>query len=451
MSSLSINELYEELVELVSNLLARGDEADLREELAERFPSEIALVMESLPVPSRSRLWAVLAPDVQAEVLLHLRDIARTSLIEKLSADDLLATGQNMDVDAFAEVVDDLPSDVTEALIAALNDQDRRRLDTRLSYAEGAAGRLMHTDLRTVRPDITVEGALRYLRRYGLTSHTDSMMVVDRDNKYLGKLFFTALVTANPDRTVEEIMDSTANAIPPETPERDVAIMFAQHDLVSLPVVDAENQLLGRIGVADVVDIIRQEADHTLMNMAGLKEEEDLFAPIMPSARRRAFWLGINLLTAFLAAWVIGLFEDTLAKVVALAVLMPIVASMGGIGGSQTLTLTIRGLALGQIGSANRRWLAFKELAIGFLNGVLWALVVAVVAVLWFADIRIGLVIAAAVIINMIAAALSGLFVPLLLDRLGIDPALSGAVVLTTVTDVVGFMSFLGLGTVFLL
>ena len=229
------------------------------------------------------------------------------------------------------------------------------------------------------------------------------------------------------------------------------AILFDRRDLVSVAVVDSEKNLVGRITVSDVVDIIRQEADHTLMNMAGLQEEEDLFAPIWPSAQRRAFWLGINLLTAFLAAWVIGLFEATLDKVVALAVLMPIVASMGGIGGSQTLTLAIRGLALGQIGSANSRWLILKELAIGFLNGLLWAVVVAVVAVLWFTDYRIGAIIAAALVINMLVAALSGLLIPLILNHYGIDPALSGAVVLTTVTDVVGFMTFLGLGTLFLL
>ncbi len=451
MSSLPIAELYEELVELVSDLLAKGDDEGLRQELSQRYPAEIAMVMESLPAHNRPRIWAVLAPDVQAEVLLHLGDIARVSLIEELPPEALVTTGQTMDVDALVEVVDELPADVSETIVAALDEQDKQRLNTHLSYAEGTAGRLMHTDLRTVRPDITVDAALRYLRRFGLTSQTDSMMVVDRDDKYIGKLYFTTLVTAQPDQTVEEIMDTTATAIPAEMPERDVAIMFDQRELVSVPVVDSDSRLVGRIGVSDVVNIIHQEADHALMHMAGLEEEEDLFAPILPSARRRAFWLGINLITAFLAAWVIGLFEATLDKVVALAVLMPIVASMGGIGGSQTLTLTIRGLALGQIGSANSRWLAFKELAIGFLNGLLWAIVVAVVAVLWFSDLRIGAIIAAAVIINMIAAALSGLFIPLILDRFGIDPALSGAVVLTTVTDVVGFMSFLGLGTIFLL
>ena len=451
MSTLPIADLYEELIDQVSELLSQGDETGLRHELDQHFPAEIALVMEALPPSERARLWAVLVPEKQAQVLLHLRDIARESLIEELPPEVLVTTAQNLDVDELIEVVHELPEDVSETLIGALDTQDRRRLETHLTYEEGTAGRLMRTDLRTVRPDITVDTALRYLRRYGLTTQTDSVMVVDRDNKYQGKLYFTALVTALPERTIGDIMDTTDEPIPAEMSERDVAILFDRRELVSIAVVDSEKNLVGRITVSDVVGVIRQEADHTLMNMAGLEEEEDLFAPILPSAKRRAFWLGINLLTAFLAAWVIGLFEATLDKVVALAVLMPIVASMGGIGGSQTLTLTIRGLALGQIGTANSRWLILKELAIGFLNGLLWAVVVAVVAVLWFSDYRIGAIIAAALILNMLIAALSGLLIPLILNRFGIDPALSGAVVLTTVTDVVGFMTFLGLGTLFLL
>lgn len=451
MSVLEIASLYEELVDLVSDLLATGDVTRLRHELDQHFPAEIALVMEALPQPERAQLWAVLAPESQAQVLLHLRDIARESLIDELPADALVTTGQNLDVDELIDVVHEFPENVSETLIGALDAQDRQRLETRLAYGEGTAGRLMRTDLRTVRPDVTVDTALRYLRRYGLTTQTDSVMVVDRDNKYQGKLFFTRLVAASPDQLVSEIMETAEQPIPAEVSERDVALLFDRRDLVSLAVVDNENNLVGRITVSDIVGVIRQEADHALLTMAGLEQEEDLFAPILPSTRRRALWLGINLLTAFLASWVIGFFEATLDKVVALAVLMPIVASMGGISGSQTLTLMIRGLALGQIGTANSRWLIMKELAIGFLNGLLWAVVVSVVAGLWFSDYRIAAIIAVALLINMQVAALAGLFIPLILNRFGIDPALSGAVVLTTVTDVVGFMTFLGLGTLFLL
>jgi magnesium transporter len=451
LSALQIAALYEELVDLVSELLATGDEARLRHELDQHFPAEIALVMEALPPPERAQLWAVLSPETQARVLLHLRDIARESLIDEMSDDALVTAGQNMDVDELIEVVHEFPGEVSETLIGALDAQDRQRLETLLAYDEGTAGRLMRTDLRTVRPDVTVDTALRYLRRYGLTTQTDSVMVVDRDNKYQGKLYFAKLVAALPDRLVSEIMETAEEPIPAEMTERDVVLFFDRRDLVSLAVVDSENCLVGRITVSDIVGVIRQEADHALMTMAGLEQEEDLFAPIFPSTRRRALWLGINLLTAFLASWVIGFFEAALDKVVALAVLMPIVASMGGVSGSQTLTLMIRGLALGQIGTANSRWLIIKELAIGFLNGLLWAVVVAVVAAFWFSDYRIAAIIAVALLINMLVAALAGLFIPLILNRFGIDPALSGAVVLTTVTDVVGFMTFLGLGTLFLL
>jgi magnesium transporter len=275
--------------------------------------------------------------------------------------------------------------------------------------------------------------------------------VVDRDGIYIGKLLISSLLINQPELSVAEVMAEEADYVPVDMPETEVAHLFDRRDLVSVAVVDTEGRLIGRITIDDVVDVIRAEAEHQLMNMAGLDEEEDLFAPVLPSARRRALWLGINLGTAFLASWVIGLFEATLAQLVALAVLMPIVASMGGIAGSQTLTLVIRGLAMGRVSVANRLWLARKELAIAFLNGMLWALVVGAIAYAWFGDPGIGLVLSAAMVVNLLVAAFSGIAIPLVMDHLNIDPALAGAVVLTTVTDVVGFMSFLGLATVFLL
>ena len=451
MSVQQLATLYEDLVDSISELLEKGDIQGLQRKLENHYPAEIALAMESLRHGERARLWSMLTAQMQGQVLHHLRDIARASLIEGLEPQDLVTTGESMDVDDLAEVVSDFPESVSQALITSLDEAKRRHLETRLSYAEDTAGRFMHTTPRTVRPEVTLDTALRYLRMYGLNTQTDSLMVVDRERKYLGKLYFTALLTGKPKQRVAEVMDTQADPIPANMPIKDVVNLFDQRDLVSVAVVDEYNTLLGRISVPDIVELIREEADHTLMNMAGLEEEEDLFAPVLPSTRRRAVWLGINLGTAFLASWVIGLFEATLDQIVALAVLMPIVASMGGIGGSQTLTLTIRGLALGQIGAANSRWLVLKEIAIGILNGLMWAVVVAVIAILWFGDYRIGGVIAAALLINMIAAAVAGIVIPLILDRLGIDPALSGAVVLTTVTDVVGFMGFLGLGTLILL
>jgi magnesium transporter len=308
----------------------------------------------------------------------------------------------------------------------------------------------MNTDTVTIRPDITAETVLRYLRRHKeIPETTDSLFVVSRKGSYIGVLPLTRLLTTDPDVLVREIMNTDVNAITASTPDEEVARLFEQLDLISAPVTDETGKLLGRITIDDVVDVIREDADHSLMSMAGLDEDEDTFAPIMKTTRRRAVWLGINLITAFIASAVIGLFEDTIDKVVALAVLMPIVASMGGIAGSQTLTLVIRGQALGHLERSNIRWLFNRELVVGMLNGTLWALVVAVVAVLWFQDMTVGVVIALAIVINLVAGAMAGTLLPMILKSVGIDPALAGSVLLTTITDVVGFFAFLGLATLF--
>ncbi|MGB5298179.1 MAG: magnesium transporter [Thiogranum sp.] len=293
---------------------------------------------------------------------------------------------------------------------------------------------------------------MRYLRLRGeIPELTDNLMVVDRFDHYQGLLSLATLLTSDPDASVAEVMDRAVDGILASTTDDAVARLFEDRDLISAPVVDEAGKLLGRITIDDVVDVIREEADHSLMSMAGLDEENDIFAPAMLSARRRAVWLGINLATAFLASWVIGLYEATLEKVVALAVLMPIVASMGGIAGSQTLTIMIRGLALGQVGPTNARTLMIKEILVSIMNSIIWSMVVAIVATAWFQNTDIGLIIAAALMINLVCAALAGFSIPLALKHLGIDPALAGGVLLTTVTDVVGFMAFLGLGTWYLL
>jgi magnesium transporter len=307
----------------------------------------------------------------------------------------------------------------------------------------------MNTDVITVRPEITFEVVQRYLRRRGeIPRTTDNLAVVNRKNQFIGLLPLTKVLISDPGTTVREAMITDTESITATLPAHQVAKIFERHDLVTAPVVDEDGMLVGRITIDDVVDVIREEADHSLMSMAGLDEDEDTFGSVWQTARRRALWLGINLLTALAASAVIGLFEATLEKVVALAILMPIVASMGGIAGSQTLTLVIRAMALGQIQSNNTRYLLFKELSVGAINGLLWATVIGITAGLWFNDPNLGLVIAAAMVINLVMAASAGALLPITMKRLGIDPALAGSVVLTTITDIVGFFAFLGLATV---
>ncbi|RKZ90861.1 MAG: magnesium transporter, partial [Gammaproteobacteria bacterium] len=283
-----------------------------------------------------------------------------------------------------------------------------------------------------------------------LPANTDSLYVVDHNDHYLGTLPLSQVVSRSRSFTVNEVMSHQIEAINANTHDSDVAHRFEKHDLISAPVVDKDNRLLGRITIDDVVDVIRDEAEHTMLSMAGLSEDEDTFAPVGKSVHRRSLWLGVNLITAFLAAWVIGIFETTIEKQVALAILMPIVASMGGIAGSQTLTLVIRSMALGQLNDKNQRWLLRKELSVGAINGVIWAIAIAFVTSLWFSNIELGILIGVAIIINLIAAALAGVTIPLMLKQFGIDPALSGGVLLTTVTDVVGFVAFLGFATLFI-
>lgn len=368
-----------------------------------------------------------------------------------METEELVAATETLDTDDLADILPEMPQDVIQEILLSLETQERDRLKSVLSYDEDSAGGLMDLDTIVIREDISLDVVLRYLRSKGtIPKGTDNLFVVDRENHYLGLLPLSLILTSNPDFLVKELMVTKIEGIPAEKHAREVANLFEHRDLITAPVVDEENHLLGRITIDDVVDVIRDEADHSLMSMAGLNEEEDMFAPVFTSTRRRSIWLGVNLLTAFLASWVIGLFGATIEKMVALAVLMPIVASMGGIAGSQTLTLVIRGMALGQIGKSNSRRLLLKEMWIGVWNGLIWAVVIAGVAGLWFQSTQLGLIIAAAIVINLIVAAVSGASIPLILKRFGADPALSGSVVLTTVTDIVGFLAFLGLATIYI-
>ena len=442
----------ENLIDTLIEQIRAGEAAALRRRLATLHEAEIADALEAMPGAERRFLWAQVPEHLQADVLSWVDDGVRVALLEGLGEAEAVAAVADMDTPDLAEVVDSVSDELADAIISSLDWDERLLVEERLRYPEDSAGRLMEREWVAVRADVTLEVVSRYLKWRGdLPAHTDGLMVVDREGIYVGKLPVSTLLTRDEELQVGDVMEADADWVLARADQREVAGLFERRDLVSVAVVGADHRLIGRITVDDVIDIIREEAEHQFMHMAGLEEGEDLFAPILASARRRLFWLAVNLATAFLAAWVIGLFEATLDKIVALAVLMPIVASMGGIAGSQTLTLAIRGLALGQISSTNTRWLAFKEIAFAAINGLVWALVVGLIAWGWFGDLRIGLVLGGAMVVNLFAAAAAGLAVPLLLERVGIDPALSGSVILTTVTDVVGFMSFLGLATLFLL
>jgi magnesium transporter len=415
-------------------------------------PAEIASLIESLPRAKREIVWEFVHPELEGDVLIELNEEVRAELISGMDAEELIAATEGMEVDDLADLIGDLPETLNERVLRSMDAQDRERLSAVLAFEEDSAGGLMNLDAVTVRPDVTIEVVLRYLRMRGeLPDRTDRLFVVNRHDQYLGGIDITRLLTEDPDQTVGETMDSAVEGIRPDTPAREVAKLFEDHDLVSAAVVGHDGRLLGRITIDDVVDVIREEAEHSVLSMAGLDEDEDMFASVRTSARRRSVWLAANLATAFLAANVVGIFEATIEKIVALAVLMPIVASMGGIAGSQTLVLIIRGIALGHVERTNARWLLKREVAVGLLNGLVVSSIVGLAAGLWFHQWAIGLIIFGALMINLFAAALAGVGVPLILKRLGIDPALAGGVILTTVTDVIGFASLLGLGTLFLL
>ncbi|MEQ8233729.1 MAG: magnesium transporter [Gammaproteobacteria bacterium] len=441
----------QEFVQAIQEALEANEIRRVREFLAELEPYEISDLLESLPGPVRAELWVHIDSAIEGEVLSHASTAVRNSLLETMEPAQVAEATSGLDSDDVADILQDLPEDVADEILLSMDEQNRQRIAAVLTYPYDTAGGLMNVDAVTVRSDVSIDVVLRYLRRLPrMPENTDQLMVVDRSNTFLGTLRLMALVMASPDTTVGEVMSAEERAIPAATPVSEVALLFEQRDLVSAPVVDDDGKLLGRITIDDVVDVIREESDRSIMSAAGLDEEYDLFAPLLVTARQRALWLAINLGTAFLAAWVIGLFEATIEKLVALAVLMPVVASMGGIAGSQTLTIVVRGLALGQVGAANARNVLTREVTVGVINGCLWALVVAAVAAAWFSDVRLGAVIACAMVVNLFTAGLAGAAIPLLLRRINIDPALAGGVVLTTVTDVVGFFAFLGLAAQFL-
>lgn len=437
-------------IELLNNALERGSLKQVSRILNRGLAaSDVAHLIESTPPKERMLIWRLIEPELHGEVLQYLGEDIQAYFLSKLNTQEVISVTEDLDTDDLADILQQLPETIIQEVLDSMDASDRERIEEVLSYPEDTAGGLMNTDTITIRPDITIDVVLRYLRRHrSLPEMTDNLLVVSRRDELIGVLPITKMLVSSPAATVREVMETDTTTINVHLADREVATLFERQDLVSAPVISDDGILLGRITIDDVVDVIRDDADHSLMSMAGLDEEDDTFAPVKVTAKRRAVWLGINLLTAFLASAVIGLFEHTIQQVVALAVLMPIVASMGGIAGSQTLTLVIRAMAVGQISRTNLSWLVNREFIVGLLNGTLWSLVVATVAVAWFSDITIGFVIAAAMIINLVVAAIAGTCLPIFLKSRNIDPALAGGVILTTITDVVGFLSFLGLATV---
>lgn len=415
-------------------------------------PAEIAHLLESVPLRERAVLWEMVDPEDEGDILVELADEVRDGLIRDMHAERLVAATDGMEVDDLVDLLADLPEAVTQQVLQSMDAHDQDRIRQVLAYDEDTAGGLMNVDTVTVRPDVTLEVVARYLRaKRAIPDGTDSIFVVNRNDEYIGSLYLSRLLTADQDTIVAAVMSTDLLPIPADTPSADVIWEFEHRDLLSAAVVDQQYRVVGRITIDDVVDEIRDEAEHSLMSAAGLDEEDDMFAPVFRSASRRALWLGINLGTAFLAAAVVDQFQTTLDKIVLLAVLMPVVPSMGGVAGMQSLIIITRGIALGQIDRRNASRILRKELLVGILNGIGWAIVVAAATYLWFGDWRIGGVIGAAMICNLFIAALAGFAIPLTLKRLHIDPALAGGVVLTTVTDVVGYAVFLGLGAALLL
>lgn len=434
----------------LSLALDSGTFVDVRRMLNGLAAADVAHLLESSPPKFRRILWELVEVEKEGEVLGELGDELQSLFLSDMDAAEVVQITEGLEDDDIADILQQLPGRVTREVLHSMDSQDRARIERVLTYPEDTAGGLMNTDTITIRARFTLDVVLRYLRRLDeIPEMTDSLIVVNRADQYIGLLPLRTLLVSDPSASVREMMNTELEPITADIPDSEVARMFERHDWVSAPVVDDNGKLLGRITIDDVVDVIREDADHSFMSMAGLDEDEDTFSPILRTAPRRAVWLGANLVTAFIASSVIHLFQDTIEKVVALAVLMPIVASMGGVAGTQTLTVLVRGIAMGQVGKNNQAWLIKREVVVGLLNGALWAGVVAVAASLWFDDWNIGIIIAAAMVINMVCAGFAGAVLPIAMTRFKIDPALGGGVVLTTVTDVIGFLSFLGLATLF--
>ena len=432
--------------------LEASDYDEAKTQIKEVHPAEIARLLEAIQPKDRSILWPDIDILIQGEILKEVNEDVQSQLIGEMTVDDLVKATEKLDSDDLADLVPNLPESAVHSLLLTLDFKHREHLNKILSYPEDSAGGLMNTDFITVRPDVTIRAVIRYLRLLKeMPVDTDQVFVVDRNFNYLGSLLITTILTEEPGQTIQNLINSEhSKPISAETDETEVALLFEERNLISAPVIDEKNQLVGRITIDDVVDVIRDQAEHSVMSMVGLDEDEDVFAPILLSSRRRSVWLGVNLITAFIAVYFIGLFEATLQQKIALAILMPVVASMGGIAGTQTLIIVTRGIATGRVSAANIRLLINKEVAVSLLNGFIWSIVIGFITFYWFSDLLLSFIIALAIIVNLVVAAFSGAFLPLMLTKLKIDPALAGGVILTTITDVIGFVAFLGLAALFI-
>ena len=457
---LNKHRLVEELVHkqdmpkhsLVEMLVHKQNLAELQKKLDELHPADVAYILEALPIEQRLQVWDLVKAERDGEILLEVSDAVRQTLIAEMDSNELLAAAEQLDTDEIADLAPDLPQDVLQELMVTLDFQNRQRLQSAMSYPEHTVGALMDFDIVTIREDISLEVVLRYLRRIGrLPDHTDKLFVVDRENRLRGVLPLKRLVVHDPEASVEEVMADDAVVFHPEEEASDAAQAFGRYDLVTAPVVDANSKLVGRITVDAVMDFIRDESESEVLSLAGLREEEDIFASVWKSVQNRWTWLAINLITAFIASRVIGVFEGSIEKIVALAALMPIVAGIGGNSGNQTTTMIVRGLALGQVSTHNMKALLMKEMGVGLLNGLVWGGVLGLAAFALYHNFALGLVMTGAMTLNLLLAAVMGVMIPLLMIKMGRDPAVGSSVMITAVTDSGGFFIFLGLATLFLL
>lgn len=437
--------------QLIETLVHKQNLVELQKKLDALHSADVAYILEALPLEQRLDVWELVKAERDGEILLEVSDAVRQTLIADMDSDELLAAAEQLDTDELADLAPDLPKDVLYDLLDSLDIQNRERLQSALAYPEDAVGALMDFDIVTIREDVTLEVTLRYLRRLGnLPGHTDKLFVVDRHDILRGVLPLKRLVVNDLDLVVVEIMADDAVVFHPEDTADEAAKAFERYDLVTAPVVDENNKLVGRLTVDTVMDYIRDEAESEMLSMAGLREEEDLFSSVWKSVQNRWTWLAINLVTAFVASRVIGAFEGSIEKIVALAALMPIVAGIGGNSGNQTTTMIVRGLAIGQIASHNMKSLLLKEVGVGLLNGLIWGSVLGCAAFWLYGNIKLGMVMTAAMTLNLLLAAIMGVMIPLIMTKSGRDPAVGSSVLITAVTDSGGFFIFLGLATIFL-
>ncbi len=411
---------------------------------------EIAHCLESTPSEQRKVIWSIIDKSNEADVLSELGEEIQQDLFDEISNEELLDLVQNLELDEMVDILQNLPQQRISFLLSKMTKIDRERVEMVLEYPEDSAGGLLNNDIISVQKDSTLNLVLEYLRSIGdIPENTDKLFVVSKNNNFIGELKISKIISSNPELKVSDIMNDKPHSFMVNESDKEVSKFFEQNDLISAAVVNHKNELIGRITIDDVVDVIIEDADQNFLSMAGIAE--DTFSPPARAARRRIVWLGLNLITAFVAALAINIFQDAIDKIVYLAVLMPIVASMGGVAATQTLTIVLRGLTLEQISSSNLGWLFKRELAVAILNGIILSLIISLVTYVWFNELILSTLIAAAMIINLLSSVVAGVFVPIILRRLNQDPAIAGSVIVTTVTDVVGFVSFLGLATIFLL